>query len=62
MTDQRLVHELQQIVDSHDTVDALRIIFGELKRVFDRHDGIHPSPYTNHVTALALALEEVHTS
>ncbi len=60
MAEQRLVAELQNIIDNHDTVGALRVVVGELKKVFDRHDGIHPSPYTNHVTALALALEEVH--
>lgn len=62
MTDQRMVAQLQQILDEHDCHEALRIIFGQLKLTFDRHDGIHPSPYTNHVTALCLALEEVHTS
>lgn len=62
MTDQRLVTQLQQIIDNNDTVEAMRIIVGELRSVFNKHDGIHPSPYTNHVTALALALEEVHQS
>ena len=58
MTDQRLVAQLQEIIDNNDSREALRIVAAQLKLVFDRHDGIHPSPYTNHVTALALALEE----
>jgi hypothetical protein len=62
MTDQRMVAQLQQIIDNHDCVESMRIIFGQLKVTFDRHDGIHPSAYTNHVTALCLALEEVHPS
>jgi hypothetical protein len=60
MTDQRLVANLQHIIDNYDCLEAMRIIIGELRTVFNKHDGIHPSPYTNHVTALALALEEVH--
>lgn len=60
MTDQRLVLQLQEIIDNNDALEAMRIIVGQLKVVFDKHDGIHPSPYTNYVTALALALEEVH--
>ena len=62
MTDQRMVVQLQEIINENDCLEALRIIFGQLKMTFDRHDGIHPSPYTNHVTALCLALEEVHPS
>jgi hypothetical protein len=58
MTDQRLVAQLQEIIDNNDSREALRIVTAQLKLVFDKHDGIHPSPYTNHVTALALALEE----
>jgi hypothetical protein len=58
MTDQRLVLQLQEIIDNNDSREALRIVTAQLKLVFDKHDGIHPSPYTNHVTALALALEE----
>jgi hypothetical protein len=60
MSDQRMVRELQTVIDNNDCLEAMRIIFGQLRDVFNRHDGIHPSPYTNHVTALCLALEEVH--
>ena len=61
MTDQRLVRELQTIIDNNDAHEALRIVVAQLRLVFNAHDGIHPSPYTNHITALALALEEVHS-
>ena len=60
MTDQRMVVALQQIVSDNDSLEALRIVCGQLKNVFDKQDGIHPSPYTNYVSALCLALEEVH--
>jgi hypothetical protein len=53
-----MVAQLQEIIDNNDSREALRIVTAQLRAVFNRHDGIHPSPYTNHVTALALALEE----
>jgi len=58
VTDQRMVAQLQEIIDNNDSREALRIVTAQLRAVFNRHDGIHPSPYTNHITALALALEE----
>jgi len=58
MTDQRMVAQLQEIIDNNDSREALRIVVAQLRSVFNKHDGIHPSAYTNHITALALALEE----
>ena len=58
MTDQRMVIMLQEIIDNNDSREALRQVVAQLRLAFNANDGIHPSPYTNYITALALALEE----